>query len=64
MKLLHVEIRECRECPYCTVWRRPRGTTVGDGLCDHETYSTVVRRCPDHGIPSWCPLPDAKEEKP
>jgi hypothetical protein len=64
MKLLHLEISECRECPF-----RYGASDPGyvDGVikynihrCWHAKREPIV---PDSGIPAWCPLSDAKEEK-
>jgi hypothetical protein len=58
MKLLHVEIRECRECPFCFGLESMLvGKSYGAMLyhCWHAKHEPLV---PDRGVPEWCPLPD------
>lgn len=60
MKLLHLEIEECRKCPYI----RPAGAHE---WCDHEKFKGAEfdnrRWILASGIPDWCPLPNAEENR-
>jgi hypothetical protein len=63
MKLLHAEIRNCRECPFCYGDSVPT-TIAASGyvhVCWHTRRNPIV---PDSGIPDWCPLPDAAAKEP
>jgi len=59
-KLIHLVFTECHKCAWCHLeW-----DSYGDSFWSCENDDATRSVTPATGIPDWCPLDDAQEEKP
>lgn len=59
MKILHLEIGRCIDCPYCNYV--PKSDNF-DFICKHPEIVKKNIIFDNKTIPKWCPLPNKDEE--